>query len=74
MLKIDNGLVAVKGTKIDLLAEYTTLTHRLLVENTFTLADLDCCIELAKKSEDDLQKLLEVQSFLVDIMKNVFED
>ena len=56
MLGINEGIIAVKGRKLDLMAEFTGLVHYLLTENCFSEEDLDMCIKTAKKSDEEVEK------------------
>ena len=54
MLNVDNGKIKISGTKIDLLAEYTALTHNLLEKKVFNMEDINKCIEMAQMSEEEV--------------------
>lgn len=57
MLKVDQSTTVIKGTKIVLLAEVTTLIHELVVEeNLFSKEDIDMCVETALLTEEELDK------------------
>ena len=55
MLFINEDIIAVKGRKLNLMAEFTGLVHHLLTENTFSEEDLDMCIKTAKKSDEEVE-------------------
>lgn len=54
MLNVDGQGVEIKGKRIDLMAEYTSLTNSLIKMGVLDDDDLKLCIELAKKSEEEL--------------------
>jgi len=56
MLKIDGGRITVNGERLVLWSEFVTLTHDLLAENVFTESQLDSFIEIAKKSNEEIEK------------------
>ena len=57
MLKVDQSATVIKGTKIELLAEVTTLIHELVVEESvFSKEDIDMCVETALLTEEELDK------------------
>jgi len=57
MLKVDQSATVIKGTKIVLLAELTTLIHELVVEDgVFSKEDIDMCVETALLTEEELDK------------------
>lgn len=57
MLKVERGTTVIKGTKIELLAEVTTLIHELVVEkDVFSKEDIDMCVETALLTEEELDK------------------
>lgn len=57
MLKVEHGTTVIKGTKIILLAEVTTLIHELVVEEKFfSKEDIDMCVETALLTEEELDK------------------
>lgn len=60
MLKVERGATVIKGTKIELLAEVTTLIHELVVEEgAFSKEDIDMCVETALLTEEELDKKTE---------------
>ena len=60
MLKVERGATVIKGTKIELLAEVTTLIHELIVEEKFfSKEDIDMCVETALLTEEELDKKTE---------------
>lgn len=60
MLRVERGATVIKGTKITLLAEVTTLIHELVVEeNLFSKEDIDMCVETALLTEEELDKKTE---------------
>lgn len=56
MLRVSEGEVEIRGKKIDLMAEYTHLTHRLIECDAFTVSDIDECVRIAKKSEKEVEE------------------
>lgn len=57
MLYVDRSKVAIRGDKLDLLAEFTCLVHGLTQStDAFTDEDINTCIELAKKSVDEIHE------------------
>ena len=54
MLNVDNGKIAISGTKIDLLAEYSVLTRKLLEKEVFNMEDINKCIEIAQMSIEEI--------------------
>ena len=57
MLKVERGATVIKGTKVELLAEVTTLIHELIVEEKFfSKEDIDMCVETALLTEEELDK------------------
>ena len=56
MLKVDKGEVSINGIKLDLMAEYTLLTHQLMDANVLTEDEIDECITIAKKSKEEVNE------------------
>lgn len=56
MLVVNESTVAIRGRKLDLMAEFTALVHHLLNEDTFSEEDIDMCIKTAKKSDEEVEK------------------
>lgn len=54
MLNVDHEGVKIEGIKIDLLAEYTVLTRKLLEKEVFDMEDINKCIEIAKMSAEEV--------------------
>ena len=55
MLKVNNGEVVIQGRKIDLMAEFTHLTHQLMECKAFDASEIDACVQLAKKPKDEVE-------------------
>lgn len=69
MIKSDFGLVAVKGAKPIILAELTTLLS-VLRDGGISDAEIDHCVERAKKSKEELAA--ESKKRMEDILKYMF--
>lgn len=54
MLKVDGSVTAIRGRKIDLLAEFAQLVNHLRVKEIFSDEDIKMCIEIASMTEDEL--------------------
>lgn len=54
MIKVDFGSIEYKGSKVRLMAEFTTIINQFLKEGVIDNDDLNECIKLAKKSDDEL--------------------
>ena len=69
MIKSDFGLVDVEGTKPVILAELTTLL-RVLRNGGVSDAEIDRCVERAKKSKEELAA--ESKKRMEDAIKSMF--
>lgn len=69
MIKSDFGLVDVEGAKPVILAELTTLL-RVLRNGGVSDAEIDRCVERAKKSKEELAA--ESKKRMEDILKSMF--
>lgn len=54
MIKVDFGSIEYKCSKVRLMAEFTTIINQFLKEGVIDNDDLNECIKLAKKSDDEL--------------------
>lgn len=54
MIKVDFGSIEYEGSKVCLMAEFTTIINQFLKEGIIDNDDLNECIKLAKKSDDEL--------------------
>lgn len=54
MIKVELGSIEYKGNKVCLMAEFTTIINEFLKEGIINNDDLDECIKLAKKFDDEL--------------------
>lgn len=61
MLKSNNGEIHIQGTKLDLMAEFSQLVERLVNQHVFDEDDIQMCLEMAKKSDDE--KKAEIEKF-----------
>lgn len=69
MIKSDFGLVAIDGAKPIILAEFTTLIAALR-KGGFSDAEIDRCVERAKKSKEELAA--ESKKRTEDVLKSIF--
>ena len=67
MISYESGKVKISGTKVELLAEMTTLMNAMIREDIAEADDLTECVRLASLSKDDLDK--EVSNVLSDDTK-----
>ena len=56
MLKVNSGITEISGTKETVLAELTVLMQTLVKQEVCTLDDIDECVKLSKKTEEELKK------------------
>ena len=55
MIKVTNGNLELSGTRLDILCEFTTLIHSLVVDSKFlSKKDVNDCVELALLSSEEL--------------------
>lgn len=57
MISCDKGQIRIEGRKNTIMAELTSLVHALIEddgEQVLTEEELDVCIDLAKKSEEEI--------------------
>ena len=66
MIKVNKGKVEVEGIKIDLMAEFTTIVNLLVSKGTFTKEDVEMCIEIAYKSDEEINK--EIERAVIDFL------
>lgn len=59
MLKSNGGEIEINGRKIDLMSEFAQLTHQLIYKGVFTDEDIAKCIDIAKKSDEDIHAAAE---------------
>ena len=72
MLRVNDREIEICGCQLELMVEYTMLTHRLMEVEAFTKEDVDRCVELASKSEEDVQKeAKETVLGILDGLKNI---
>lgn len=71
MIKSDFGLVTIDGAKPVILAELTTLI-RVLRNDGVSDAEIDHCVELAKKTKEELAA--ERKKHMEDAIKSMFGD
>lgn len=71
MLNVDNGKVEINGIKIDLLAEYTVLTRKLLEKKVFDMEDINKCIEIAQMSAEEVHE--SIGKALMDFIDKLLE-
>lgn len=74
MLKVSKSSVDVSGVKIDLMAEFTLLTHSLIENGAFTEEDLDMCINTAKKSSEDVAREAKEAAEKLQKLQNAVDD
>ena len=78
MLQVNDGTIVIKGRKVDLLAEFAHLTHRLLEREIFTKEDVDMCIEVACMPQEEVERRTEeaerkIISAFLDELKHLKE-
>lgn len=69
MIKSDFGLVTIDGAKPVILAELTTLI-RVLRNGGVSDTEIDLCVELAKKTKEELAA--ERKKSVEDVLKSIF--
>ena len=69
MLKVGNGELEVRGTKLDILSELSTLMMYLVRKEIVGREQLDDCVRLATLSHEELEN--EVEELWRGFMKNL---
>ena len=59
MLRSDNGTVEIRGRKLELMAEFSSLVNRLIKSGTMDADEIDMCVDLAKKSDKELSEAVD---------------
>lgn len=54
MISCDKGQIEIEGYKPAIMAELTSLVHAFIGEQVLTEDEVDECIDLAKKSEEEI--------------------
>lgn len=68
MIKCDKGLVAIKGTRLDLMSELTTIMNYMMEKEIIDENMLMDCVSLACLSKEEIRKsTLEVIDNMDDI-------
>ena len=68
MIKCDNGFVAIKGTKLDLMSELTTIINYMMEKGVINNDTLNDCVSLACLSKN---KIKELALEAIDEMDNI---
>ena len=54
MIRVNSKEVEFRGTKLNLMAEFTGLVNHLISSDSFTKDDIDLCVETAMLSREEL--------------------
>ena len=54
MISCDKGQIKIEGRKTIIMVEFTSLVHAFIGEQVLTEDEVDECIDLAKKSEEEI--------------------
>lgn len=59
MLRSDDGTVEIRGRKLELMAEFSTLVNRLIKADVMDADEIDMCVDMAKKSDKELSEAVD---------------
>ena len=59
MLKVDENLIEIRGTKLSLMAELSSLINALYTKEAITKEDIELCVKTALLSKEELNEALQ---------------
>lgn len=63
MIKISKGNIQVEGSRAEVLADFTCITHTLIKDYNIPVEKISDSVELAEKSDEELEKELASRIF-----------
>lgn len=71
MIKVNEGNVEIKGSKVLVKSELTTLLHALREDELLKDEDIDRAVEMSRKSEEELHGMM--NDIMEDFIKKLKE-